>query len=85
MKGTWHQPRCLLHSVGMNLSVCAFGLQVHIHEANGSVYAATVDNKVAMKIGPGVWDPHGAGIHVGQTSWHLSISGTSFAVWEAKF
>lgn len=36
-------------------------------------YSAIIDNKVAVKIGPGTWDP-GAG-------WVLNTSGTDYAVW----
>lgn len=36
-------------------------------------YSAIIDNKVAVKIGPGTWDP-GAG-------WFLNTSGTDYAVW----
>lgn len=47
---------------------------VDIREARGNLYAAIVDNKVAMKIGPGNWSP-GAG-------WTLAASGNDYAVWE---
>ena len=46
---------------------------VDIVRADGSVYAAIVDDKVAVKIGPGAWDP-GPG-------WALRTSGASYAVW----
>jgi len=46
---------------------------VAIQQASGSVYAAIIDNRVAMKIGPGSWSP-GAG-------WTLETSGTEYAVW----
>ena len=36
-------------------------------------YSAVIDNKVAVKIGPGTWNP-GAG-------WVLNTSGTDYAVW----
>ena len=39
----------------------------------GNFYSAIVDNKVAVKIGPGSWDP-GAG-------WVLNTFGTDYAVW----
>ncbi len=59
--------------------------QVEIREANEEVYAATVDDKLAMKIGPGVWDPSKAGINVGQKAWLLAVNGPGFMVWEAHF
>ncbi len=47
---------------------------VDIREARGNLYAAVIDNKVAMKIGPGGWSP-GAG-------WTLRTSGSNYAVWD---
>jgi hypothetical protein len=41
---------------------------------SGSFYSATIDNKVAVKIGPGMWNP-GAG-------WVLKASGTDYAIWD---
>lgn len=46
---------------------------VNIVRADGSVYAAIVDGKVAVKIGPGAWSP-GSG-------WIVRASGTNYAVW----
>ncbi|MCB9645736.1 MAG: alpha-amylase [Deltaproteobacteria bacterium] len=46
---------------------------VNIVQADSSVYAALIDDKVAVKIGPGSWNP-GAG-------WTLRASGTNYAVW----
>jgi hypothetical protein len=39
-------------------------------------YSATIDNKVVVKIGPGLWNP-GAG-------WVLKTSGTDYAIWEKE-
>ena len=47
---------------------------VNILEARGDLYAAIIDNKVAMKIGPGSWWPG--------TGWTLRASGNDYAVWE---
>jgi alpha-amylase len=47
---------------------------VDIRAADGGRYAAIVDGKVAMKIGPGDWSP-GAG-------WHVVADGEGYAVWE---
>jgi alpha-amylase len=46
---------------------------VHIHEAKRGLYAANIDGKVAVKLGPLSWCP-GAG-------WQLAVDGDRFAVW----
>ncbi len=46
---------------------------VRIVAADGNKYAAIVDERVAVKIGPGAWDP-GPG-------WALGASGRNYAVW----
>ncbi len=46
---------------------------VNVVESTG-YYAAYIDNKVAVKIGPGFWSPTGTG-------WILNTSGTDYAVW----
>jgi hypothetical protein len=40
---------------------------------SSSFYSATIDGKVAVKIGPGTWNPG--------TDWTLNTSGTDYAVW----
>jgi alpha-amylase len=47
--------------------------QVTIHEAKRGLYAATVDDRVALKLGPDSWSPGGG--------WHLAVDGDKFAVW----
>jgi alpha-amylase len=37
-------------------------------------YSATIDNKIVVKIGPGLWNPG--------TGWTLKTSGTDYAVWD---
>lgn len=54
-------------------------------EASEKLYAATIDGKVAMKIGPDAWDPTHARIDVGQKAWLLAVGGLGFSVWEAMF
>ncbi len=49
---------------------------VNIREADNSRYAAIIDERVAIKIGPGSWSP-GSG-------WRLTLDGESFAVWERQ-
>lgn len=39
-------------------------------------YSATIDNKVVVKIGPGLWNPG--------TGWILKTSGTDYAIWERQ-
>lgn len=46
-----------------------------IKAAQWDLYAAEIDGKVAMKIGPGNWAPSGSG-------WTLAASGSDYAVWE---
>jgi Alpha-amylase C-terminal beta-sheet domain/Alpha amylase, catalytic domain/Starch-binding module 26/Chitobiase/beta-hexosaminidase C-terminal domain len=46
-----------------------------IQAAQNNLYAAIIDGKVAMKIGPGNWSPAGTG-------WTLKASGTDYAVWD---
>jgi alpha-amylase len=47
--------------------------RLHIHEARRGLYAANIDGKVAVKLGPQSWHP-GAG-------WQLALDGEGFAVW----
>ncbi|KAG6542753.1 hypothetical protein Mapa_015828 [Marchantia paleacea] len=47
---------------------------VRILEANDSVYAASIDGRLSVKLGDGNWDP-GWG-------WNVATSGQSYAVWE---
>lgn len=56
-----------------------------MHKAISDVYAATVDNKVAVKVGPGDWSPASTDLQIGQRDWVLNCSGPSFAVWDAIF
>jgi alpha-amylase len=46
---------------------------VNIVKAETGLYAAIIDNKVAMKMGPNDWNPG--------TGWTLSTSGNQYAVW----
>ena len=46
------------------------------------MYAAVIDKKVAVKIGPGHWSPFDDGGD-GAKDWKLLHSGTNFATWEA--
>jgi alpha-amylase len=55
---------------------------VCIREANGEVYAATIDEKLAMRIGPGAWEPPKASLDGSPQAWRLAVSGPGFAVWD---
>lgn len=59
--------------------------EVSIRKAYGELYAAVIDKKVAMKIGPADWSPTTDKVDVGQKSWKLLHSGFQFAVWGAEF
>src|SRR5262249_27782359 len=48
---------------------------VNIVVADDGRYAAIIDGKVAVKLGPAPWDP-GAG-------WSVVVDGNDFSVWEA--
>jgi len=49
---------------------------VDIRAADEGRYAAIVDGAVAVKIGPGPWDPGGG--------WRVAVDGHDFAVWERQ-
>lgn len=48
---------------------------LQIKAAKNDLYAAEIDEKVAIKIGPGAWQPNGKG-------WNLRLSGNDYGVWE---
>lgn len=50
--------------------------KVSIQAAQTGLYAAIIDGKTAMKIGPNSWSPSG--------SWTLAASGVNYAVWTLK-
>lgn len=53
--------------------------KVTIKKAAVDVYGAIIDDKVAMKIGPGDWTPNAA---TGPKLYKVTCSGHNFAVWE---
>lgn len=59
--------------------------QVIVHTASADVYAASIDKKIAMKVGYGNWSPTDNNCQVGQRDWVLATSGPNFAIWEAIF
>lgn len=58
--------------------------KVLVRKAASDVYAATIDDKVAMKIGHGNWSPRDANVPSHGKEWKLASSGHNFAVWELQ-
>ncbi|XP_034682140.1 alpha-amylase 3, chloroplastic isoform X1 [Vitis riparia] len=52
---------------------------IQITMAERDVYAAIIDEKVAMKIGPGYYEPP-----KGQQRWTLALEGKDYKIWEAS-
>ena len=48
---------------------------LNIQVAQGNLYAAVIDGKLAVKLGPADWQPSGTG-------WFLKTWGTNYAVWD---
>eukprot|EP00951_Prasinocladus_malaysianus_P001487 scaffold10289_cov45-Prasinocladus_malaysianus.AAC.1 len=55
--------------------------QVVVAKATADVYAATLDDKVHMKIGHGEWSPNSGNV---PGNWERCVSGKGFCVWENK-
>lgn len=55
--------------------------KVTVRRATNDVYAATIDDKVAMKMGHGDWSPNHS--QLGGT-WKSTASGPNFCVWEKQ-
>ncbi|XP_022862969.1 alpha-amylase 3, chloroplastic-like, partial [Olea europaea var. sylvestris] len=51
---------------------------VQIVKAERDVYAAMIDKKLAMKIGPGHYEPSN-----GSRNWSLAAEGRDYKIWEA--
>ncbi len=58
--------------------------KVTVRKATADVYAATIDDRVAMKIGSGDWSPSSTGLRLQGRDMKLAVSGPNFAVWELK-
>ncbi|XP_061338783.1 alpha-amylase 3, chloroplastic-like isoform X2 [Gastrolobium bilobum] len=52
---------------------------IQISKAERDVYAAIIDEKIAMKIGPGHFEPPS-----GSQKWSLAIEGRDYKIWEAS-
>ncbi len=58
--------------------------EVVVKKGGADVYAAVVDKRVAVKVGPGHWSPNENAKDIpGVKGWTLAHSGHQFAVWEA--
>ncbi|KAG8383113.1 hypothetical protein BUALT_Bualt05G0151000 [Buddleja alternifolia] len=53
--------------------------KIRIMKAERDVYAAMIDERVAMKIGPGHYEPSN-----GPQNWSLAVKGNDYKVWEAS-
>lgn len=58
--------------------------KVTVRKATADVYAASIDDKVAMKIGSGDWSPQSTGLRLQGRDMKLVCSGVNFAVWETS-
>ncbi|EFJ47473.1 hypothetical protein VOLCADRAFT_74960 [Volvox carteri f. nagariensis] len=58
--------------------------KVVVKKSAADVYAAVIDDKVAVKIGPGDWSPNHAGVRTNGKDMKMASSGYQFAVWEAQ-
>jgi hypothetical protein len=54
-----------------------FMFQVEIHKSERDVYAAIIDGKIAMKIGPGHFEPPS-----GSQNWSSAWEGRDYKIWE---
>ena len=54
---------------------CGIFLQVKIAKAERDVYAAIIDDKVAVKIGPGHFEPQNG-------NWKSALEGRDYKLWE---
>lgn len=61
------------------LTFSSFMLKVQISKAERDVYAAIIDEQIAMKIGPGHFEPPG-----GSHKWSLAVEGRGYKIWEAS-
>lgn len=55
--------------------------QVHIVEASKSAYAAVINARVLVKIGPGRWDPTSVDQSLYAGAWRQELAGPGFMVW----
>lgn len=53
--------------------------KVKIHKAERDVYAAIINEKVAMKIGPGHFEPPSD-----SQRWSTALEGRDYKIWEAS-
>ena len=58
--------------------------KVVVKKATGDVYAAVIDDKVAIKMGSGDWSPNSPATKASGKDMKLASSGFQFAVWEVQ-
>ena len=61
--------------------------KIKISVAQDNLYSAVIDERVAMKMGPGDWSPnhdHTIQSSIPGKTWEIASSGHNYAVWEAK-
>lgn len=58
--------------------------KVFVRAARADVYAATIDDRVALKIGPGDWSPNGCPQSKTLGRWNLATSGHNYACWKLE-
>lgn len=70
----------LLNSSGLKLDYFVqYIVKVNIVKSERDVYAAIIDEKVAMKIGPGHYEPPS-----GSQNWSVAVEGRDYKVWETS-
>jgi alpha-amylase len=58
--------------------------KVVVKKSAADVYAALIDDKVAIKMGPGDWSPNHSGVRANGKELKMASSGFQYAVWEAQ-
>lgn len=69
----------LIILVYLLVQILVLWFQIKIIKAERDVYAAEIDEKVAVKIGPGHYEPPN-----GPKNWVLAAEGTDYKVWETS-
>lgn len=70
---------CFVCFTFYTLHICLALSQLKISKAERDVYAAVIDEKVAVKIGPGHYEPpHDS------KRWNVAAEGVDYRVWEAS-
>lgn len=70
---------CFVRFTFYTWHVCLALTQLKITKAERDVYAAVIDEKVAVKIGPGHYEPPN-----GSKRWNVAAEGVNYRVWETS-